>query len=73
MSGTDAVKQLLAAVAREDVVDIGLVSRALGQPRRKIIRDWRRRGQPETRVGRDIMLASSLVLKTYFPHLPSGN
>lgn len=68
MSGTDAVKQLLSAVAREEVVDAGLVARALGRSKRKLLRDWRKRGQPETRVGRDILLASRLVLEIYFPH-----
>lgn len=68
MSGTDAVKQLLAAAVREDVVDAGLVARALGQSKRKLLRDWRKRGQPETRVGRDSLLASKLVMATYFPH-----
>jgi len=73
MSGTDAVKQLLAAAAREDVVDAGLVARALGQSKRKLLRDWRRRGQPETRVGRESLLASRIVITIYFPHHVSGN
>lgn len=68
------VKQLLSAAGREDVIDAGLVARALGQSKRKLLRDWRRRGQPETRVGRDSLLASRLVLAIYFPHHDvSGN
>ena len=73
MSGTEAVRQLLAALDREDVVDAGLVARALGQSKRKVLRDWRKRAQPETRVGRDVLLASRLVLQIYFPHRFSGN
>lgn len=73
MSGIDAVKQLLSAVAREDLVDAGLVARALGRSKRKLLRDWRKRGKPETRVGRDVLLASRLVLAVYFPHHVSGN
>lgn len=44
-----------------------LVARALGRSKRKLLRDWRRRGKPETRVGRDVPLASYLVLEIYFP------
>lgn len=73
MSGTDAVKQLLSIAAREDVIDVGVVARALGKSKRKVLRDWRKRQQPETRVGRDVMLASRLVLAIYFPHHVSGN
>ena len=73
MSGTDAVKQLLAVAAREDVIDVAIVARALGKSRRKLLRDWRKRGNPETRVGRDVSLASTLVLRTYFPHHIPGH
>jgi len=73
VSGTDAVKQLLAVAACEDVIDVAIVARALGTSRRKLLRDWRKRGKPETRVGRDISLASTLVLQTYFPHHLSGH
>lgn len=72
MSGIDAVKQLLAEAAREELVGIALVARALRQDRRRVLRDWRRRGQPETRVGREVLLASQLVLSTYFPHAIPG-
>lgn len=70
MSGNDAVKLLLAEAAREELVAIDLVARALRQSRRRILRDWRRRGQPETHVGREVLLSSRLVLTTYFPHAP---
>ena len=68
MSGTDAVKELLAATAREEVVDSDLVARALTVPKWKLLRDWRRRKQPETRVGRTILFSSQRVLTIYFPH-----
>jgi len=73
VSGTDAVKQLLAAADREDVVSADLVARALGQSKRRLLRDWRSRHKPETRVGREILLASRLVLEIYFPHHISGH
>lgn len=73
MSGTDAVKQLLAAADREEVIAAELVARALGQSKRRLLRDWRKRGKPETRVGRQVLLAAALVLVTYFPHRDSGN
>lgn len=57
----------------EEIIDAGLVARALGQSKRKLLRDWRRRGKPETRVGRDVLLASRLVLEVYFPHHGNGS
>jgi hypothetical protein len=57
MSGTDAVRQLLTAPAREDLIAAGLVARALGQSKRGLLRDWRRRQKLETRVGREILLS----------------
>jgi hypothetical protein len=71
MTGISAAKELIAAARREEVVSSDLVARALGQPKRRLLRDWRKRNQPETRVGREIMLASTLVLSIYFPHLPA--
>lgn len=73
MSGIDAAKELLAAAAREEVIAADLVARALGQSKRRLLRDWRRRQLPETHVGREILLASTLVLAAYFPHRASGH
>lgn len=70
MSGTDAVKQLLAAAAREEVVDSDLVARALTVPKWKLLRDWKRRKQPVTRVGRTILFSSRRVLAEYFSDNP---
>lgn len=69
MTGSQAMKELLSAVSREEVVDSGLVCRALNLSKRKLLRDWRRRQKPETKVGREILLASRLVMETYFPHI----
>jgi len=68
MSGRDATRQLLIAVSREDVVDVDLVARALSVSKRTMLRDWRRRNLPETRVGKEIRLSSDLVIETYFKH-----
>lgn len=73
MSGREAVEQLLAEARREELVAVELVARAVRASRRQVLRDWRGRKLPVTRVGRDVWLASSLVLSTYFPHLNSGN
>lgn len=68
MSGQDAVRQLLAEAEREEFIAVELLARALRQTRRRVMRDWRKRRQPETHVGREILLASRLVLAIYFPH-----
>jgi hypothetical protein len=76
VSGREAVNELLALATREDVVDAGVVARAVGVSKRQLLRDWRvRRKLPITRVGRDIRLSCELALRTYFPHRPeiSGN
>lgn len=72
MSGRDAVKKLLEDAKREEFLAADLVARALRQDRRRVIRDWRRRELPETRVGRAILFPSAIVLATYFSHAPSG-
>lgn len=73
MSGIDATRQLLSAAVREEVVGADLVARALGCSKRKLLRDWRSRKKPETKVGRDTLLSSRLVLEIYFPHQLSGH
>lgn len=72
MSGQDAIKELLAVAAREDVVSSDLVARALTVPKWKLLRDWRRRKHPVTKVGRDILFSADLTMRTYFPHHPQN-
>ncbi len=67
--GQDAVRRILEAARREEVIAAALVARALTVSQRKLLRDWRRRGfqKLETHVGRAIFLPSHLVIPTYFP------
>jgi hypothetical protein len=45
-----------------------LLVRALRSDRRTVLKDWTKRNNPITRVGRRTLLQSSLVVRTYFPH-----
>lgn len=72
MSGNDAVRELLEAAKREDVLALELVARALTKSRKKVLRDWKSRNLPITQVGRDTLLPAMMVLRVYFRHhLPS--
>jgi len=51
---------------QEEFIDAALVARALARSSRQLMRDWRRRQYPAVKVGRTIVLQSSLVLATYF-------
>lgn len=74
MSGREAVEQLVAEARREELVALDVVARALRVSQRKVLRDWRiTRQLPVTQVGRHTWLASSLVLRIYFPHRVSGD
>lgn len=68
VSGRDAAQQVLAEATREEFIAAELVARALRTSSRTLLRDWRRRCHPETRVGRSVLLPAGLVLRTYFPH-----
>lgn len=68
MSGTEATRQLLDLCAREEFVALDLVARALAVSKRRIWSDWKRKKRPFTAVGREVRLASSLVIEVYFPH-----
>ncbi len=71
MTGLDAVRKVLELAEREEYLAAELVARALSRSSRQIVRDWRRRQLREVRVGRTILLPSTLVISTYFS--PSTN
>jgi hypothetical protein len=73
VSGREATKQLLDEAAREEFVAVALVARALQQNGRRVLRDWKKRNYPVTRIGRTILLHAPLVVRTYFPHAVSGH
>lgn len=68
LSGLGAAQRLLAEVSREEFVPLDLVARVLRASRRRVLRDWTRRGFPVTTVGHRKLLASTLVRVTYLPH-----
>lgn len=67
MSGKQARQQVIALAEREEFIAAELVARALSLSSRQVLRDWRRRRYPEIKIGRTILLQSSLVLSVYFP------
>lgn len=66
MSGKQAVQQVIAMAAREEFIAAELVARALSLSSRQVLRDWRRRRYPEVKIGRTVLLQSSLVMAAYF-------
>lgn len=70
LTGREAARQVLAEAEREEFVSLDLVARALRWENRRVLRDWMWRRQfPITRVGRAVMLSSTLVVRAYFPHV----
>ncbi len=71
LTGREAATRLLAEAEREEFLTLDLVARVLRWENRRVLRDWKdRRKYPYTRVGRNVMLSSILVLRAYFPHIP---
>lgn len=69
LTGREAAQRILAEAEREEFLTLDLVARALRWESRRVLRDWaHRRKYPITRVGRAVMLSSTLVIRTYFPH-----
>ena len=66
-------QQIIEYARHEELITVALVARAAGMSSRTIVRDWKRRRYPVTKIGRTVLLPSALVLSTYFPHRISGH
>jgi hypothetical protein len=65
---TLSARDVLAMAAREEFIALDVLARALKTSRKTLLRDWEGRRYPMTTLGRRILLASTFVVRAYFPH-----
>jgi len=65
----DAIRAVIEAADRDELVAFELVARAIEVSGERLMRDWRRRRLPEVRVGRAIRLPARIVRETHFSYL----
>lgn len=59
-------QEILDQARREELIALELVARATTVSAHQILRDWRSKKLPFTKIGRTVLLPARLMLRVYF-------